>query len=70
VRRRDNQDERRVFIVLTEQGRALRAPAAKVPLALADATRCSNEELAELRDRVNALIRQIAPVLHNTKLNE
>lgn len=70
VRRRDNEDERRVFIVLTEQGRALRAPAAKVPLALANATQCSNEELAELRDRVNSLIRQIAPVLHNPKLNE
>lgn len=70
VRRRDNEDERRVFIVLTERGRALRALAAKVPLALADATQCSNEELTELRDRVNALIKQISPVLHTAKLKE
>jgi DNA-binding MarR family transcriptional regulator len=61
MRRRDDQDERRVFISLTEQGRALRESAAKVPLALQHATQCSNEELIELRHRVNALIKQIAP---------
>jgi DNA-binding MarR family transcriptional regulator len=61
VRRRDDQDERRVFILLTEQGKALREPAAKVPMALQHATQCSSEELIELRDRVNMLIKQIAP---------
>jgi DNA-binding MarR family transcriptional regulator len=70
VRRRDHQDERRVFILLTEQGSALRAPAAKIPVALQDATQCSNEELAELRNRVNALIKQIAPGLGIAKLKE
>jgi DNA-binding MarR family transcriptional regulator len=61
VRKRDDQDERRVFILLTEQGRALREPALKVPKALQHATQCSSEELSELRERVNALIKQIAP---------
>lgn len=61
IRQRDNEDERRVFILPTEQGRALRVPAAKIPIALQQATQCSNEELSELRDRVNALIKQITP---------
>lgn len=61
IRQRDNEDERRVFILLTEQGSALRVPAAKIPIALQQATQCSNEELSELRDRVNALIKQITP---------
>jgi DNA-binding MarR family transcriptional regulator len=50
IRRIDNEDKRGPLILLTEQGNALRAPAAKVPLALQDATQCSNEELSELRD--------------------
>jgi DNA-binding MarR family transcriptional regulator len=61
VRQRNNEDERRVFISLTEQGSALRVPAAKIPVALQQATQCSSEELSELRDRVNSLIKQIAP---------
>jgi DNA-binding MarR family transcriptional regulator len=70
LRRRDSEDERRVFILPTEKGRELRALAVKVPMALQEATQCSHEELTELRDRVNALIRQIAPRLNPNKLEE
>lgn len=61
LRQRDHKDERRVNILLTEQGIALRIPAAKIPTALKNATQCSNDELIELRNRVNALIQQISP---------
>jgi DNA-binding MarR family transcriptional regulator len=63
IRRIDNEDERNPLILPTEQGSALRAPAAKISLALQDATQCSNEELIELRYRVNTFIKQITPAL-------
>jgi DNA-binding MarR family transcriptional regulator len=61
VRQRDEVDERRVLILPTEQGLILRKPASKIPAALQHATQCSNEEIGELRERVNTLIKQIAP---------
>lgn len=61
VRRRDENDERRVMIVLTQQGRDLREAASQIPRALQESTQCSKEDAIDLRDRVNALIKQIAP---------
>jgi DNA-binding MarR family transcriptional regulator len=58
-RERDTGDERRVFLHLTADGRALRARATAVPLAVATASGCSLDEitsltrrLAELRGRI------------------
>lgn len=60
-RTRDAQDERRVVIRLTEQGRALRQQAAGIPGCLLEATGCAADQVldlarqvAQLRDRLAA----------------
>lgn len=55
-RRRDESDERRVNVALTDQGRALRARAATIPGRLMCESDWPVEALAELRDRVHALL--------------
>ncbi|MEO3713497.1 MarR family winged helix-turn-helix transcriptional regulator [Roseateles flavus] len=59
VRLRDAQDERRVLLSLTREGRALKAPARKIPEALACASACSLDELAALTQRLHALRNQL-----------
>ncbi|MFC5458731.1 MarR family winged helix-turn-helix transcriptional regulator [Massilia niabensis] len=59
LRRRDDEDERRVFILLTEKGSLLRASAESIPKELQSAIQCSPKEISELRDRVNALISRL-----------
>lgn len=54
-RLRDTADERRVLLRLTPAGRALKAPAAAVPKALADASGCTVDELVDLKTRLHAL---------------
>ena len=58
-RTRDAQDERRVVIRLTEQGRALKQAAAAIPGCILGATGCAVEQVldlarqvAQLRDRL------------------
>lgn len=58
-RTRDAQDERRVVIRLTDQGRALKQDAAAIPGCILGATGCTVEQVvdlarqvAELRDRL------------------
>lgn len=63
VRARAKDDERRVVVSLTPEGRALRARAIAVPRAIGCATRCSMEELADLRQRLHALRRRLSPQL-------
>ncbi|WAC23354.1 MarR family winged helix-turn-helix transcriptional regulator [Blastomonas sp. SL216] len=57
-RSRDPEDERRVMIALTEQGRALRAKALHVPETIAGGR--SAEGLDALRDGVRQLVTMLA----------
>jgi len=57
-RSRDPEDERRVMIALTEQGRALRAQALHVPETIAGGR--SAEGLDALRDGVRQLVAMLA----------
>ena len=54
-RLRDAADERRVRLLLTPAGRALREQALAVPRALACATGCDLDELTELTQRLQVL---------------
>jgi DNA-binding MarR family transcriptional regulator len=59
VRRRAQDDERRVIVALTEKGYALQAEAAHIPASFAAglvSDAISLEELVRLRDRLNTLI--------------
>jgi MarR family transcriptional regulator, organic hydroperoxide resistance regulator len=58
-RRRDSADERRVLVLLTPAGRALKSRAAKVPPQVACAAGCSIDELAALTQRLKLLREQI-----------
>ncbi len=58
TRGRDPEDERRVLIGLTEQGRALRADALHVPETIAGGR--SPEGLDELRESVRRLVAMLA----------
>jgi MarR family transcriptional regulator, organic hydroperoxide resistance regulator len=58
VRQRDKQDERRVLITLTEQGRALRARAVHVPETMSNGF--NPEGLDELRATVRDLVAMLA----------
>jgi len=55
VRRRDLEDERRVLIELTEEGRALHDKAAGVPLALACQLPMAAEDAIALKDMLTRL---------------
>lgn len=54
-RQRDAADERRVRVLLTPQGRALRSRAAEVPPRLLHASQCSLDELTALTRQLHAL---------------
>jgi DNA-binding MarR family transcriptional regulator len=58
-RERAADDERRVVVTLSPEGRALRRRALDVPRRLAAATGCSNDELASLTQRLQQLRDQI-----------
>ncbi len=54
-RRRDDTDERKVLISLTESGAALKQHASGVMLSLVNATGCTVPEMIDLRDRLQVL---------------
>jgi DNA-binding MarR family transcriptional regulator len=54
-RLRDAQDERRVLLLLTTQGRQLKRRAVTVPQQVACASGCELDELAQLTARLKAL---------------
>jgi DNA-binding MarR family transcriptional regulator len=54
-RERAAEDERRVMVSLTPEGRALRKTARGVPVQVARATGCAPEELTELTHRLQQL---------------
>lgn len=58
-RERSADDERRVIVSLTPEGRALRQKAKRIPLQLAEATRCDASELASLTQRLQQLRTQL-----------
>jgi DNA-binding MarR family transcriptional regulator len=58
VRRRDPEDERRVLVALTDEGRGLRARARHVPQTMASGL--APEGLDELRDAVRGLVATLA----------
>ena len=58
-RERATEDERRVIVSLTAEGRALRQKAKRVPLQLAQATQCDASELASLTQRLQQLRAQL-----------
>lgn len=54
-RLRDTEDERRVRVVLTAEGRALKAQARSVPGCILKATQCDLDEVVALTRQVQAL---------------
>lgn len=58
-RLRDVDDERRVIVHLTPAGRKLKAQARAIPGALLQAAGCTQAELVDLKDRVQALRQQL-----------
>ena len=58
---RDAQDERRVRITLTPQGRALRDAAEKIPACVLQSTQCTLPELQALTQRLGALRQRLVP---------
>lgn len=57
-RERRAENEREVRVMLSEAGQQLRSKAEAVPPALVDAMGLSLDEVAELRDRLDHLLRQ------------
>jgi MarR family transcriptional regulator, organic hydroperoxide resistance regulator len=55
ARSRSAEDERRVLVSLTPQGRALKAQAAQIPPCVAKATDCSLSDLISLTGQLKAL---------------
>ena len=54
-RLRDTEDERRVRVVLTAEGRALKTQARRVPGCILQATQCDLDEVVALTRQVQAL---------------
>jgi DNA-binding MarR family transcriptional regulator len=55
TRKRGTVDERQVLVALTPKGADLKTEGVKIMAAIGGATGCGLEELAQLRDQVNAL---------------
>ena len=60
-RQRSTQDERKVHIVLTPAGLALREQAACIPLDMAHKVACSTTELTRLTAELHALRQRLNP---------
>lgn len=58
-RERDTRDERNVIITLTEEGRNLKEKAYGVPMKVFKAMNITLEELVELRENLNSLVRNL-----------
>ena len=56
-REKSTEDERKVLISLTPKGEALKSKAAEIPIRLMEGINISPEELIQLRDQLQKLIR-------------
>lgn len=63
LRNRDGKDERQVFIVLTDKGRALEADAANVFTDIGLATGCSQQQVDDLRSSLQTLSHNLASAI-------
>ena len=61
ARLRDAQDERRVRLTLTADGRALRTEAQKIPACVLQSTQCTVPELQAITAQLSALRNQLSP---------
>ncbi|MFM2482067.1 MarR family winged helix-turn-helix transcriptional regulator [Celerinatantimonas sp. YJH-8] len=52
TRQRGDQDERQVFIMLTDKGQAMRQQAAEIPQLVGCATQCTPEQIQYLREQL------------------
>jgi DNA-binding MarR family transcriptional regulator len=59
TRERSHEDERHVNISLTTQGRSMKKMAPKIQQCIAEATRCSDNELTQMRSDLVALRDQL-----------
>lgn len=59
TRTRDPEDERRVLVALTTEGRKLKAKARKIPSCVVSAAGCSVRELTELAHTLKVLREQL-----------
>ena len=59
-RQRDAADERRVRVMLTDPGRALRQQAEGIPACMLQRMQCSPPELMDLKNRLHALRSHLA----------
>jgi len=60
TRERAKDDERRVLVTLTSDGRALREQAARLPMEIARAAQVPLEEIRDLRERLHRLREHLA----------
>ena len=60
TRERAREDERRVVVALTPQGRKLRRSAVSVPQEVSCATQCTLDEVTELRQRLHGLRQRLS----------
>ena len=69
-RRRAEDDERRVDIFLTKEGRSLKKRAHSIPPELGCAAACSLEELSSLTRRLHELRSQLGKAISSASLHE
>ncbi len=67
-RHRDRSDERRVLVQLTDIGRALRTPAARIPECLGERLDLDRQHAFELRDQLIELTAVLTRVAADTQL--
>jgi DNA-binding MarR family transcriptional regulator len=60
TRERAKEDERRVVVALTPEGRKLRRSAVSVPQEVSCATQCTLDEVTELRQRLHGLRQRLS----------
>ncbi len=66
TRRRARDDERRVDLLLTDSGLALKQRALNIPRALACASACSPDELVSLTQRLHRLREQLGAAISSS----